>query len=156
MHSITVSRINLNWVKPQQMPTRDNEHCRTLSRRCRHRRRPQHSHVAASIGLVEFTKEIIERKPEAALCINRQGLTPLHLACAHGRLALVRELLQLRCGSELCRVTDENGLPVVHTATANEKLGTVEKMMRDREALARERTWEGENILHLFITTTKK
>jgi len=108
-------------------------------------------HVAASIGLLEFTKEIINRNPEAALCINRQGLTPLHLACACGHLAVVRELLRLRCGPELCRVPDKNGLLAIHTAAANGELGVVKEVMRDCEGWMRERTREGDSILHLAV-----
>ncbi|KAJ3682356.1 hypothetical protein LUZ60_014929 [Juncus effusus] len=107
-------------------------------------------HVAALLGHAGFAAEIISRKPELAKELNGQGLSPLHLAAAHGHLLVVKEFL--KAALDLCLVKEEKeGLMPLHVAIIKGRTLIVKELIEACEEAMHERTDGGETVLHLAV-----
>ncbi|KAJ3672977.1 hypothetical protein LUZ60_006351 [Juncus effusus] len=107
-------------------------------------------HIAALSGQADFAAEIISRKPKLARELNGQGLSPLHLAAAHGHLLVAKELL--KAGFDLCFVRDKKeGLMPLHVAVIKDRPLIVEELVKSCEEAVHQLTHRGETILHLAV-----
>lgn len=106
-------------------------------------------HIAALRGHVEFTFEILCRRPELAHELNSQGLSPLHLASANGHVGVVKEILKVAPDSVSHR--DREGRTPLHAATAKGRIEVVKELTRHKPELIWDVTSGGETILHLCV-----
>ncbi|KAJ3680702.1 hypothetical protein LUZ60_016980 [Juncus effusus] len=107
-------------------------------------------HVAAHLGHVDFTREIVQLKPELATLLNEEGQSPLHLAVAHGNMSIVEELLKGR--PYLCAIREKtNGLTPIHVAANKGSMPMIkvlEKASKDSMTIT---TSTQETLLHLSV-----
>ncbi|KAF4368957.1 hypothetical protein F8388_021569 [Cannabis sativa] len=72
-------------------------------------------HVSASLGHVEFTKELLRLKPKLASELDSLKRSPLHFAAAEGHAEIAVALLREDKG--VCLVKDQDGkIPLHHAA----------------------------------------
>ena len=73
-------------------------------------------HIAASIGNIPFSMEMMRLKPSLVSKPNLDGFSPLHLALLNGQIEMVRRLLQV--DGDLVRVKGKEGITLLHFAAA--------------------------------------
>uniref|UniRef100_A0A803NBY3 PGG domain-containing protein n=1 Tax=Chenopodium quinoa TaxID=63459 RepID=A0A803NBY3_CHEQI len=107
-------------------------------------------HVAVNLGYLEFTTEVLNRKPELAEELDQlKRWSPLHMASAKGYLEIVSVLLT--ANPNMCFARDIDGRNAVHVAAIYGQFQVVEELLRAKPQAARERTTSGESILHLCM-----
>ncbi|XP_078172820.1 uncharacterized protein LOC144566662 [Carex rostrata] len=107
-------------------------------------------HIASMLGHADFVREVISHKPELAKELNGNGLSPLHLAAAHGRVTVVKELL--KGGSDICLISEKHeGLLPLHIAVKKGRTVIVKELVEACEAAVHRLTNGGETILHLAV-----
>ncbi|XP_062022816.1 ankyrin repeat-containing protein BDA1-like [Rosa rugosa] len=106
-------------------------------------------HVAAMLGHLDFTKEILRRKPELAQELDLKRSSPLHLASAKGYLGIVRELL--RVNPEMCHARDRDGRNPIHLAAMKGRVGVLRDLVREAPSAARATVDEGGTVFHLCV-----
>ncbi|KAK7857219.1 ankyrin repeat-containing protein bda1 [Quercus suber] len=74
-------------------------------------------HIAASVGNIQFAKEMIGLKPSFARKLNQNGFSPIHVALQNGQIELVRRLLQF--DGDLVRVKGREHITPLHYVVAN-------------------------------------
>uniref|UniRef100_A0A7N2QX56 PGG domain-containing protein n=1 Tax=Quercus lobata TaxID=97700 RepID=A0A7N2QX56_QUELO len=73
-------------------------------------------HIAASVGNIPFSMEMMRLKPSLVSKPNLDGFSPLHLALLNGKIEMVRRLLQV--DGDLVRVKGKEGITLLHFAAA--------------------------------------
>ena len=73
-------------------------------------------HIAASIGNIPFSMEMMRLKPSLVSKPNLDGFSPLHLALLNGQIEMVRRLLQV--DGDHVRVKGKEGITLLHFAAA--------------------------------------
>uniref|UniRef100_A0A803NEM1 PGG domain-containing protein n=1 Tax=Chenopodium quinoa TaxID=63459 RepID=A0A803NEM1_CHEQI len=107
-------------------------------------------HVAAKLGHVNFTEEIIKQKPELVELVDQiKRSSPLHIASAKGNLQIVKALLAVN--PSICYTHDQDGKTPVHVAAINGQVDVLEALLNVEPQAARERTMGGESVLHLCV-----
>ncbi|KAK6927244.1 PGG domain, partial [Dillenia turbinata] len=106
-------------------------------------------HIAAMLGHVDFSKEILARKPELAAELDYRRLSPLHLAAAKGYVELVKALIPVN--PDMCLVCDRDGKNPLHLAAINGRVDVLKELARIKPEAARFRVDHGKNILHLCV-----
>lgn len=107
-------------------------------------------HIAANLGHLEFTKEIICRKPELAEELDHlKRWSPLHMASAKVYLEIVEALLVVN--SNMCFTRDQDGRNPVHVAAIYGQIHVLDKLLKARPQAALERTNDGDTVLHLCV-----
>ncbi|KAK6927245.1 Ankyrin repeat, partial [Dillenia turbinata] len=106
-------------------------------------------HIAAMLGHVDFSKEILARKPELAAELNHRRSSPLHLAAAKGYVELVKALIPVN--PDMCLVCDRDGKNPLHLAAINGRVDVLKELARIKPKAARFLVDNGENILHLCV-----
>ncbi|KAK9101465.1 hypothetical protein Scep_024895 [Stephania cephalantha] len=105
-------------------------------------------HIAAMLGHVEFTKEVLSRKPDLAWEFDYEGFSPLHLASARKNIEMVRELA--RAEPDVCLSTDSDGRTPLHLAAMKGRVKIMEELLQCRpQAIDKVLLSGGETILHL-------
>ncbi|XP_023899440.2 ankyrin repeat-containing protein BDA1 [Quercus suber] len=74
-------------------------------------------HIAASVGNIQFAKEMIGLKPSFARKLNQNGFSPIHVALQNGHIELVHRLLQF--DGDLVRVKGREHVTPLHYVVAN-------------------------------------
>ncbi|KAI3833662.1 hypothetical protein MKW92_027030, partial [Papaver armeniacum] len=109
-------------------------------------------HISAMLGHTDFTRELLNRKPELAREFNSQGFTPLHLASAKGNIEIVKEILRIdRDITGCCFVHDREGNSPLHLAVIKGHIEIVKEFINVKPELTRLLTCHGETILHLCV-----
>ncbi|KAI3873413.1 hypothetical protein MKW98_008065 [Papaver atlanticum] len=106
-------------------------------------------HISAMLGHTDFTRELLNRKPELAREMNSPGFTPLHLASAKGHIEIVEEILRIDTGC--CSIHDREGKIPLHLAVIKGHIEIVKKFINVKPELTWLLTSHGETILHLCV-----
>ena len=106
-------------------------------------------HIAAMLGHLEFTRQILSRKPELAQELNSHSSSPLHLASANGHLEVVKELLLVN--QDICLARDRKGKTSLHIAVLKGRVEVLKELVQARPNSILLRTGRGETILHLCV-----
>ncbi|XP_074272961.1 uncharacterized protein LOC141596651 [Silene latifolia] len=107
-------------------------------------------HVAASLGHLDFTTEILRLKPELAKQLDQSiRSSPLHLAAEKGHLDVVEKLVEVM--PNMCFERDQDGWNPVHLAAISNQLHVLDFLVSTNPRAARERTNTHETILHLCV-----
>ncbi|GAB2222995.1 hypothetical protein Droror1_Dr00017128 [Drosera rotundifolia] len=108
-------------------------------------------HISAKLGHLEFSNELLNRKPELAEELD--GITnscPLHLASANGHLEIVKVLVATSPG--MCLSRDSQGRNPLHLAALKGWVDVVEELDREMPQAAREKVGDGGgSVLHLCV-----
>ncbi|XP_057503272.1 ankyrin repeat-containing protein BDA1-like [Actinidia eriantha] len=106
-------------------------------------------HVAALLGYLDFSRELLRRNPELAGSPCPGGSTPLHLASAKGYVEIVKELTLVN--PDLCLALDLDGRSPIHLAAIKGRVGVLTELVRVRPEATRVLTRGGESCLHLCV-----
>ncbi|KAI3447182.1 hypothetical protein Pfo_003847 [Paulownia fortunei] len=106
-------------------------------------------HTAATLGHLNFVKELLSRKPELAAELDSRGCSPLHLAAAKGHADIVKELLS--AGGEVGMVRNTDGRTSLHVAAVKGRTEVLAELVRVMPELTRVLTDRGETGLHLCV-----
>lgn len=119
------------------------------------------AHIAAMRGHVDFTIELMSRKPNLASELDSEQQSPLHVACAAGHAGVVRVLLQTDIS--VLKVHDGDRMTPFHLAAAKGRVEVLRVLIGEintRDELTREiipilqgggGEREGESVLHLCV-----
>ncbi|XP_042487286.1 ankyrin repeat-containing protein BDA1-like [Macadamia integrifolia] len=105
-------------------------------------------HIAAMLGHVEFTKELLRRKPELATEDSRSS-SPLHLTSAKGHREMVKDLLSVN--PNVCSVTDHDGRTPLHLAAIKGRIDVMIELIQTLAEVIHMRVDRGESILNLCL-----
>ncbi|XP_058079022.1 ankyrin repeat-containing protein At2g01680-like [Magnolia sinica] len=110
-------------------------------------------HIAARLGHVDFTKEILGRCGARLMQANSTGDTPLHCAARTGRLNVVEILLNWivmeERNVELLRMTNKEKNTALHEALRNQHENVAVKLLESDLKLAYLVNEAGESPLHM-------
>ena len=107
-------------------------------------------HIAASIGNIQFAKEMIGLKPSFARKLNQNGFSPIHVALQNGHIELVRRLLQF--DGDLVRVKGREHITPLHYVVANsDNLDLLDKFLLVCPNSITDVTVQNETVLHIAL-----
>ncbi|GAB4854516.1 hypothetical protein Ancab_023096 [Ancistrocladus abbreviatus] len=106
-------------------------------------------HIAAERGHVEFSLQILNRKPELAEQLDSNKSSPLHLSSAKGRVEIVKALIIV--SPDMCLARDLYGRNPFHLAAMKGQLDVLEELGRAMPQAGRERVNRNETVLHLCV-----
>ncbi|XP_074282676.1 uncharacterized protein LOC141607216 [Silene latifolia] len=107
-------------------------------------------HVAVSLGHLEFTKEILCRKPELTEEVDQiRRWSPLHVASGKGYLEIVKSLTSVN--RNMCLARDIDGYNPVHVAAVRGHVHVIDELLKVVPQAARERIKDGSCVLHLCV-----
>ncbi|KAF9680971.1 hypothetical protein SADUNF_Sadunf06G0177000 [Salix dunnii] len=106
-------------------------------------------HIAAMLGHLGFTREILCRKPEWVKELDLRRSSPLQLATANGHLEVVKALLLV--DADICLVKDRNGWNPLHVAVIKGRFDVLKELVQAKPDAIRTRGQRGETILHLCV-----
>ncbi|KAK9683802.1 hypothetical protein RND81_10G165500 [Saponaria officinalis] len=111
---------------------------------------PSPLHVAADFGHLEFTREILNRKPELTEEVDQiRRWSPLHVASGKGHLEIVQALISVN--PNMCLARDVDGLNPVHVSAIRGQVHVIDEILKVVPQAARERTNAGVTVLHLCV-----
>ncbi|KAK9670194.1 hypothetical protein RND81_13G184800 [Saponaria officinalis] len=106
-------------------------------------------HYSCAAGHLDFTKAILELKPDLAGDLNAHGYSPLHLASANGHIAIVKEIV--RVDPSICHLPGREGNTPLHAAVLRGKVDVIYEMIEKCEGCLEDVTFQKETALHLAI-----
>ncbi|XP_074293924.1 uncharacterized protein LOC141621126 [Silene latifolia] len=107
-------------------------------------------HVAVSLGHLEFTKEILCRKPELTEELDQiRRWSPLHVASGKGYLEIVKALTSVN--RNMCLAPDIDGYNPVHVAAVRGHVHVIDDLLKVVPQAARERIKDCSSVLHLCV-----
>ncbi|GAB4854503.1 hypothetical protein Ancab_023085 [Ancistrocladus abbreviatus] len=106
-------------------------------------------HIAAERGHLEFSLQILNRKPELAEQLDSNKSSPLHLSSAKGRVEIVKALIIV--SPDMCLARDLYGRNPFHLAAMKGQLDVLEELARALPQAGRERVNRNETVLHLCV-----
>ncbi|XP_052477919.1 ankyrin repeat-containing protein BDA1-like isoform X2 [Gossypium raimondii] len=108
-------------------------------------------HIAAEEGYcIRFAMEMMSLKPSFASKLNKQGLTPLHLAVTKGHTSMVLRFLEIN--KDLARVKGKNGKTPLHIITeVGNHNGLLDRVLEICPQSIRDVTVENRNALHIAV-----
>ncbi|KAJ4842265.1 hypothetical protein Tsubulata_040315, partial [Turnera subulata] len=106
-------------------------------------------HISALLGHVDFTREILTRKPQLAKELDLHKSTPLHLAAANGHLEVVKLLLLVN--ADICLAQDRDGRNPLHVAVIKGHLEILKELVQAKPEAIQLRGRRGETILHFCV-----
>ncbi|KAI3893168.1 hypothetical protein MKX03_020193 [Papaver bracteatum] len=108
-------------------------------------------HIAAMCGHVKFAGELLRRNRQLAMEIDSYGFTPLHLASARPNLSMVKQLLFLGSGNEVCMVQDKEGRTPLHLAATKDRVNIIKELIRQNPEAIHIQDHHYGTILHLCV-----
>ncbi|XP_022724318.1 ankyrin repeat-containing protein ITN1-like [Durio zibethinus] len=105
-------------------------------------------HISALSGHLDFTKDLLTRKPELASRLDSFKCSPLHLASAEGHTEIVKALLG--ANKEVCLVADEEGRIPLHLAAMRGKVEVIQELVDAQHDSIRQKL-NGSTVLHLCV-----
>ncbi|GAB4854504.1 hypothetical protein Ancab_023086 [Ancistrocladus abbreviatus] len=106
-------------------------------------------HIAAERGHVEFSLQILNRKPELAEQLDSNKSSPLHLSSAKGHVEIVKALII--ASPDMCLARDLHGRNPFHLAAMKGQLDVLEELVRAMPQAGRERVNRNETVLHVCV-----
>ncbi|KAJ4846583.1 hypothetical protein Tsubulata_045740, partial [Turnera subulata] len=106
-------------------------------------------HISALLGHVDFTGEILNRKPQLAKELDLHGSTPLHLAAANGHIQVVKMLLLVN--ADMCLAHDRDGRNPLHLAVIKGHMDVLKELVQAKPEAIQLRRRRGETILHFCV-----
>ncbi|KAL9463732.1 hypothetical protein AB3S75_001526 [Citrus x aurantiifolia] len=105
-------------------------------------------HISALLGHLDFTKALLNHKPELAKELDSLKHSPLHLASAEGHVQIVKELLL--ANKDACLVADQDGRIPLHLAAMRGRVEVVQELISANfdSALVK---FHGDTVLHLCV-----
>ncbi|OVA19799.1 Ankyrin repeat [Macleaya cordata] len=113
--------------------------------------------IASLVGRTNFAKEIIRRRPEFAIELNKDGFSPIHMASANEYVEIVEELLMIQggcnCSDCVAEVTFRS-LTALHLAVKNNQFEALKVLVQGHIGgqLLNAKDSNGNTVLHLAIT----
>lgn len=104
-------------------------------------------HVSVLHGQLEFTRFLLDLKPELAGEVDALQRTPLHLASANGEVEIVQALLEKNTSA--CLVRDLNGLIPLHHAVISGQIEIMQELIHARPQSVWTKLHNGQTVLHL-------
>uniref|UniRef100_A0A6P3YR62 ankyrin repeat-containing protein BDA1-like n=1 Tax=Ziziphus jujuba TaxID=326968 RepID=A0A6P3YR62_ZIZJJ len=106
-------------------------------------------HISASLGHLNFTKQLVSQKPKLAEELDLLKRSPLHLASAEGHTEIVKALIEVN--KDMCLVRDEDGKIPLHYAAMRGRVEVIEMLISAEPKSIQEKLNEGETVLHLCV-----
>ncbi|KAL9227256.1 hypothetical protein vseg_002969 [Gypsophila vaccaria] len=106
-------------------------------------------HFSCTAGHFDFTKAVLEQKPDLAGQMNAHGYSPLHLASANGQIQIVKEII--RVDSSICHLTGREGTTPLHAAVLRGKVDVISEILDKCEGCLQDATFQKETALHLAV-----
>jgi len=106
-------------------------------------------HIAASMGHVQFSTEIMRLKPSFARKLNQQGFSPIHLAMQNNQKSMVLRFVDMN--KELVRIKGREGLTPLHLACQNGEVDLVANFLFVCPNSVEDVTVRGETALHIAV-----
>uniref|UniRef100_A0A803L6U9 PGG domain-containing protein n=1 Tax=Chenopodium quinoa TaxID=63459 RepID=A0A803L6U9_CHEQI len=106
-------------------------------------------HFASAVGHLDFTKKILELKPEFARQVNADGYSPMHLASGCGHIQIAREMI--RIDSNICRLVGKEGATPLHLAVLGGRVDLISEILANCEECIEDETVQKETALHLAV-----
>ncbi|KAK9228811.1 hypothetical protein WN944_021767 [Citrus x changshan-huyou] len=105
-------------------------------------------HISALLGHLDFTKALLNHKPELAKELDSLKHSPLHLASAEGHVQIVKELLL--ANKDACLVADQDGRIPLHLAAMRGRVEVVQELISANfdSVLVK---FHGDTVLHLCV-----
>ena len=110
--------------------------------------------VAASNGLVETTKRLMNLYPDSLLISDQTKKTPLHIAAGQGHAGVVGAILKFIAKKDVnqqdfCKMADHDGNNALHCAALSGYVDVVEQLFKYCPSLLLKRNHLGETPLYL-------
>nr|XP_048324525.1 ankyrin repeat-containing protein BDA1-like [Ziziphus jujuba var. spinosa] len=105
-------------------------------------------HISASLGHLNFTKQLVSQKPKfAELDLHKRST--LHLASTEGHTEIVKALIEVN--KDMCLVRDADGKIPLHYAAMRGRVEVIEMLISAEPKSIQEKLNEGETVLHLCV-----
>ncbi|XP_031282524.1 ankyrin repeat-containing protein BDA1-like [Pistacia vera] len=106
-------------------------------------------HIAASVGNTHYAMEIATLKPPLARQLNRQGLSPMHVALQNRHKQVVRALLAI--DRELVRVKGKGRITPLHYVAEMEDLDLLAEFLSACPSSIEDLTVQCETAVHVAV-----
>ncbi|KAK4260379.1 hypothetical protein QN277_003503 [Acacia crassicarpa] len=109
-------------------------------------------HIATLARKANYVRKLLRLKPCFAEELNKDGFTALHIVAATGHREIVRELLSLKLGTNLCLLKGQFGLNPLHHVAIRGRVGVIQELASFCPDAAKQvTTAQGETALHLAV-----
>lgn len=105
-------------------------------------------HVSALLGHLDFTRTLLNHKPELAKELDSLKHSPLHLASAEGHVQIVKELLL--ANRDVCFVADQDGRIPLHLAAMRGRVEVIQELINANFDSIHVK-FHGGTVLHLCV-----
>ncbi|KAJ0076459.1 hypothetical protein Patl1_33601 [Pistacia atlantica] len=105
-------------------------------------------HISVLLFHVEFSKALVNQKPQLVTDLDTFKRSPLHLASAEGHTKIVKELLQ--ANKNMCLVADQEGRIPLHLAATRGRVEVIQELISAIPKSVFEKL-HGETVLHLCV-----
>ncbi|OMO66033.1 hypothetical protein COLO4_30806 [Corchorus olitorius] len=110
-------------------------------------------HLSALSGHLDFTKILLNKKPEFASQLDSLNRSPLHLASAEGQEQVVQALLA--ANPDACLVFDDEGKIPLHLAVMRGHVGVIHELISMKPDSIKELVNGDQTVLHLAVRRNK-
>ncbi|KAI5418845.1 hypothetical protein KIW84_043173 [Lathyrus oleraceus] len=106
-------------------------------------------HIAASMGHIHFSTEIMRLKPSFAWKLNQQGFSPIHLAMQNNQKKMVLRFVDIN--KELARIKGREGITPLHLACKDGEIDLLAKFLSVCPNSIEDVNMRGETALHIAV-----
>ncbi|KAJ0075330.1 hypothetical protein Patl1_33610 [Pistacia atlantica] len=104
-------------------------------------------HISALLGHVEFSKALVNQRPQLVTELDTFKRSPLHLASAEGHTEVVKELLQ--ANKNMCLLADQEGRIPLHLAAMRGRVEVIQELISDDKEFLNSKNLEGNTVLQV-------
>ncbi|KAF3445604.1 hypothetical protein FNV43_RR10780 [Rhamnella rubrinervis] len=108
-------------------------------------------HIATKAGHLDFAQEMLRLRPESVEEVDRYGFRPLDIASALGHTEIVKMIMMMRNGNEICGMKGRDGRTAIHYAALNGKVEVIDELLSSWRDCILDVTSLGETALHLSL-----
>lgn len=106
-------------------------------------------HISALLGHFDFTRALLNLKPEWAANLDSQKRCPLHLASAEGHIKIIQSLLNEN--NDTCMFQDQDGRIPLHYAAMRGQIEVMRELISARPDSTQVMVNKVETVLHLCV-----
>ncbi|XP_030969634.1 ankyrin repeat-containing protein BDA1-like [Quercus lobata] len=106
-------------------------------------------HVSALLGHFDFTRALLDLKPEWAAKLDSQKRCPLHLASAEGHIKIIQSLLNEN--NDTCIVQDQDGRIPLHYAAMRGQIEVMRELISAGPKSTKVMVNKVETVMHLCV-----